>query len=169
MSGTQLTYVVIGVGVVALLVGFQMRTRPLRENSSTRLTLILAVIGIVEVYNAAKGHTLGTTTVAWTVGSLIVGGVLGALRAMTVKVWRDENGSAFVKGTVLTAALWVVSLGAHLAIEVGINDSTKIAGFGASSLLLYLAVTLGAQRETVRRRAPGGSTPARPSRVSRPR
>jgi uncharacterized membrane protein len=93
MSGTQLTYVVIGVGVVALLVGFQMRTRPLRENSSTRLTLILAVIGIVEVYNAAKGHTLGTTTVAWTVGSLIVGGAPRADRPLHAPAGSQGPGS----------------------------------------------------------------------------
>ena len=57
------------------------------------------------------------------------------------------------QGTVLTAVLWVVSLGAHLAMEVGIDHSSKIAGLGASSLLLYLAVTLGVQREVLRRRA----------------
>jgi hypothetical protein len=38
-------------------------------------------------------------------------------------------------------------------MEVGIDDSTKIAGLGASSLLLYLAVTLGVQREVLRRLA----------------
>ncbi len=85
--------------------------------------------------------------------SLVVGGALGAVRALTVTIWRVPDGPALSKGTIATALLWAVSLGAHLAMQVGIDNSTKIAGFGASSLLLYLAVTLGAQREVSRRRA----------------
>lgn len=42
----------------------QLKTRSLRENSSNRLTLILGVIGIVEIFNTGKGHTIGGATVA---------------------------------------------------------------------------------------------------------
>jgi hypothetical protein len=98
-------------------------------------------------------NTIAGAAVAWITASLIVGGGLGALRALTVNIWRDDSGSALVKETILTAALWIVSFVVHLALQLGINSSTKIAGFGASSLLLYLAVTLGVQREMVRWRA----------------
>jgi hypothetical protein len=74
-------------------------------------------------------------------------------RALTVKVWRVADGSAMRKGTVVTAVFWIVALGAHLGLEAGIDQSTKITGLGASSLLLYLALTLGAQREVIRWRA----------------
>ena len=53
----------------------------------------------------------------------------------------------------MTTVLWIVSLGAHFTMENGIDASTKIVGFGASSLLLYLAVTYGVRREIVRWRA----------------
>jgi NAD/NADP transhydrogenase beta subunit len=153
MSSTAVIDILIGAVIVALLLVRQMRARPVREGSASRISLILGVIGIIELYDTAKGHTVGSTTVAWIVGSLVLGGALGVARAYTAKIWRLPDGSAMSQGTVVTAVLWVVSLGAHLALEAGIDHSTKVGGLGAASLLLYLAVTLGAQREVLRRRA----------------
>ena len=153
MSTNELTDIVIGVAVVALLVARQMRARPVREGSATRISVILGIIGIVELTDATRGHAVGGGPVTWIVASLVIGGALGAARAFSTKIWRVQDGSAMSQGTVVTAVLWAISLGAHLAMEVGIDHSTKIAGLGASSLLLYLAVTLGVQREVLRRRA----------------
>jgi hypothetical protein len=153
MSNGALIDIVIGVAVVGLLLARQMRARPVREGSATRLSVILGIIGIIELSNAAKGHSVGTAPVAWIVASLVVGGGMGAARAFSARIWRLQDGSAMSQGTPVTAVLWVVSLAAHLAMEVGIDHSTKIVGLGASSLLLYLAVTLGVQREVIRRRA----------------
>lgn len=52
-----------------------------------------------------------------------------------------------VKRRVAAGVLWVVLLGVHFAFQLGINRSTRIAGFGASSLLLYVVVTLGVHAE----------------------
>lgn len=153
MSSGAATNIVIGVAVVALLLARQMQSRRARETSSARIVLILAVIGVLDISGAVKGHSLGAGAVAWLVGSMVVGAGLGAARAATVVIWRAPDGTAWRKGSLLTAALWVVSLGAHLAMEVGIDSSTKIAALGASSILLYLAVTFGVQREVVRWRA----------------
>ena len=158
MPESQIIYIVVGLAVVVLIVVMQLKTRPLRESSATRLTVILGVIGVVEIYNAAKGHPLGAWTVPWLAGSVIIGGALGAARAVTVRIWRTEDGTALVKGTAVTAVLWIVSVAAHFALQVGINHSTRIAGFGSASLLLYLAITLGAQRAVLRRRAASIST-----------
>jgi hypothetical protein len=152
MSGTAVIDIVIGVAVVGLLLARQMRPRPVREGSAARFSVILGIIGLIELSDATKGHSVGTGPVAWIVASLVVGGALGAARAYSARTWRLQDGSAMSQGTVVTAVLWVVSLGAHLAMEVGIDHSTKIVGLGASSLLLYLAVTLGVQREVLRRR-----------------
>ena len=153
MSSGELANIAIGVVVVVLLVARQLQARPVRETSGLRIAGILGVIGVIEIVDASRGHNLSATTVAWVFASLVVGGGLGAVRAMTVKIRRSQDGIAWRKGTMATGVLWVVSLAAHLALEVGINDSTKIEGFGASTLLLYLAVTLGTQREVVRWRA----------------
>jgi hypothetical protein len=153
MANSEVTNIIIGTAVVGLLVANQLRTRPVRENSAARIVLILGVIGVVELVDATKGRSVGTTTLTWIGGTLVLGGALGALRALTVKIWRDQRGGALRKGSVATVVLWVVSLGAHLAMEAGIDHSTAISGLGASSLVLYLALTLGAQREVVRWRA----------------
>jgi uncharacterized membrane protein len=153
VSAHALTNIVIGIAVVGLLLARQMRTRPVREDSGPRIVIILAVIGVIELVGATKGHTVAATTIAWIVGALVIGLILGAVRALTVTLWRTPEGTALRKGTVLTGVLWVVSLAAHLAMEVGIDHSTTVAGLGASSLLLYVALTLGTQREVVRWRA----------------
>lgn len=153
MPTSAVTNIVVGVLVVALLAGRQLRTRPLRERSAARIVAILGIVGVIEIVDATKGHHIGATTIAWIAGSLVVGGALGVARALTVHVWRQPDGTAMRKGTAATVVLWAVALGAHLAMEAGIDSSTTIAGFGASTVLLYLAVTLGAQRELLRWRA----------------
>lgn len=153
MTSTQVIDVIIGIGVVTLVVMRQFKARRAKENSSARLVLILGLIGIVEIVNARRGYSIGAVTWTWIIASLVAGAGLGALRGATVTLWRDPQGVAWRKGTPLTAALWVVSFVAHLALEVGINHSTKATSLGASSILLYLAVTLGVQREIVRWRA----------------
>ena len=67
MTSKEIIYIVIGVAVVALVIVRQLRTRPVRETSAARFTLILGVIGIIALYNAWKGHTVGAPTVAWIV------------------------------------------------------------------------------------------------------
>lgn len=153
MTSTQVIDVIVGIGVVTLVVVRQFKPRRAKENSSARLVLILALVGVIEIVSAKRGFSVSAATWTWILASLIVGAGLGALRGATVTIWRDQQGVAWRKGTAWTAALWVVSFGAHLALEVGINHSTKAVSLGASSLLLYLAVTLGVQRELIRWRA----------------
>ena len=60
---------------------------------------------------------------------------------------------------MLTAGLWIVSLAAHFGIDALIDHSTTAKGLGSADILLYLAVSLGVQREIIRLRAariPGG-------------
>jgi hypothetical protein len=150
---SNLANIAIGLIVVGLLLVRQLRPRPAREASSARLVLILAAAGIFEISRAVGHHRLTAVAVTWLAVSLMAGAVTGAIRAATVRVWREPDGSAWRQATVLTAALWLVSLGAHLAVDTVIDHASRIAALGTSSILLYLAVTLGVQREIVRRRA----------------
>ena len=117
-----------------------------------RLALILAAAGIGEISRTIGARHLTTAAVAWLTVSLMAGAGMGAIRAATVRIWRAEDGSAWRQGTILTAALWLISLATHLALDTIIDHSSRIAALGTSSVLLYLAVTLGVQREIVRRR-----------------
>ena len=153
MSGSAVTNIVIGVAVVALLIFRQLSARRVREQTAARLVAILGVIGIVEMVQAAKGHHIGATTIAAIAAGLVLGAGLGAARALTVRIWRDAGGIAWRQGSLLTAGLWIISLAAHFGIDALIDHSTTAKGLGSADILLYLAVSLGVQREVTRARA----------------
>jgi hypothetical protein len=150
---SNLTNIVIGLIVVGLLLVRQLQARPAKETSSIRIVLILGLIGIFEMKGAIGSHRVTAAPIAWLVLSVLAGAGMGAVRGATVRIWRAEDGSAWRQGTVLTATLWIVSLGTHLVLDTAIDHSTTITALGTSSILVYLAVTLGVQREIVRRRA----------------
>ncbi|MBN9619480.1 MAG: hypothetical protein J0H43_07075 [Actinobacteria bacterium] len=148
--------VLVGIAVLVLLVVRQLQPRPAREDSSLRLMAILAIVGVVELGSAVKKaheHAISASAVALLVAGLVIGAVFGAVRAMTVHIWRDESGAAWRRGTAVTAVLWVVSLGVHLLGDALLDHVSSVKGLGTSSILLYLAITLGVQREIVRMRA----------------
>jgi hypothetical protein len=130
---------VLGVVILALLIVRQVTTRPLR--ASYRLPLILAVIGVIDFTSYLKGKHDLTGIAAAVVGSLVIAAVTGALRALTVKVWRTGAGQLWRKGTWLTALLWIVSLAAHLGYDYVVSAK----GVGDATILLYLAVTFTVQ------------------------
>jgi hypothetical protein len=170
MSGANLTNLIIGVVVLVLFLSLQLATRRLSE--SYRLPIILAVIGIVELVNFLKGHPDNDAGIAEAlVGSLVIAAVFGAIRALTVRVWR-ENGQLLRKGTWLTAVLWILSLAAHLGYDdlVAGHITGKSGGnVGDATVLLYLVVTLTIQRfvllNRVARQEAAGQIPAGPPQV----
>jgi uncharacterized membrane protein YhaH (DUF805 family) len=150
MSGANVTNLIIGVAVVALLVSRQLMAR--RLNDSYRLSVILAVIGTVEFVGFLKSvhgpHDDDRIVVA-VVGSLLLAGVLGAARALTVRVWRQDDGQLMRRGTWLTAVLWIVSLAAHLGYDelvAGHIAGDNGANVGDATIVLYLMVTLAVQQ-----------------------
>jgi hypothetical protein len=154
MSGANLTNLIIGIAVLALLLSRQLVTRRLSE--SYRLSVILAIIGIVEFADFLNGHPNDDGGIATAVvGSLVIAAVFGAVRALTVRVWRGEDGHLLRKGTWLTAVLWVLSLAAHLGYDdlVAGHITGKNGGnVGDATVLLYLVVTLTIQRFVLLRR-----------------
>jgi nicotinamide riboside transporter PnuC len=95
MSGANLTNLVIGLLVLALLLSRQLMTRRLSE--SYRLSVILAIIGVVEFANFLRGHPTDDSRIAIAVaGSLVLAAGFGAARALTVRVWRGDNGQLAV-------------------------------------------------------------------------
>jgi hypothetical protein len=171
MSGANVTNLIIGVLVLALVLSRQLMTRRLSE--SYRLSVILAVIGIVEFVEFLNGHPGDDGGIAVAVaGSLVLAAAFGAARAPTVRVWR-EDGQLLRKGTWLTAALWVLALAAHLGYDylvaghvTGKNDGNV----GDATVLLYLVVSLTVQRfvllNRVARQEAAGQVPGGPPAVA---
>jgi hypothetical protein len=154
--------VVIGVAVLALLMFRQLQTRPVRD-SGVRIMLILGVIGIVETVQYLDKHHGGPTIYAAILGSLVLAGIFGVLRALTTRVWQ-QDGQVWRKGNWVSASLWVVAVAAHLGYDALLLHGKGDSDLGNVTLLLYLAISLGVQRILVAQRAtrlqPGGPAPA---------
>jgi hypothetical protein len=151
--------VVIGVAVLGLLIFRQVRKRPVNGRGA-RLAAILAIVGIIEVADYLSSHHPDGTTYAAIGGSLVLAAAFGALRAFTVKIW-TEGGQPWTQGNWLTAALWVVALGAHYGFDALVSHSHGNSNIADVTALLYLAVSLGVQRAIVSWRAtklPGVTT-----------
>ncbi len=150
MSSQTTLNLVIGVAVLALLIYRQLRARPVRGNQ--RLVLVLVVIGLIEaVQYMQKLHSVSVAIVALA-GSLVLAAVFGAARAATVRLWM-QDGQPWVQGNLLTAALWVLALAAHLGYDYLVGQHKDIGGIGTATVVLYLAVSLGVQRLIVTLRA----------------
>jgi uncharacterized membrane protein YhaH (DUF805 family) len=150
MSSADITNLVIGLVVIALLVSRQLMARRLNDNY--RLSIILAVIGLVQFVNFVKsvhGPHDDSRIVVAVVGSLLLAAVLGAVRALTVKVWRQDDGQLMRKGTWITAVLWIISLAVHLGYDelvAGHIAGSNGGNVGDATIVLYLVVTLAVQQ-----------------------
>lgn len=99
MSSAGVADLVIGVAVLALVIYRQLAVRRVRENYP--LVLILAVIGVVELsrFLSSSGLHLSGKIALALVGSAVLAAVMGVLRALTVRIWRDDGGQLLRKGT----------------------------------------------------------------------
>ena len=146
----NVTEIVIGVAVVLLLLARQVQKRSVKEDSRPVIFLVLAVVGLVEAGQFLKSHPVGSEAILLTVASLVLAAVFGVIRAYTMRLWREE-GQLFRQGNVLTIVLWLVAIGLHIGGDTLIDSSAK--GLSTTTLLLYLAVSLGVQQVVVRYRA----------------
>jgi Ca2+/Na+ antiporter len=145
--------ILIALAVLALILTRQLRRRPVREEQPYRIMLVLGVVGLVETVQFHQHHDVSTSAWALLVASLAVGAGFGALRGMTVHVWR-EAGTLYRQGNVATLVLWIVGLGLHLSVDLLIKRvDADAAGLSNTAILLYLAITLGAQQALVLERA----------------
>jgi hypothetical protein len=95
----------------------------------------------------SKNH-LDVGDVVLLVLSLAIGCGLAVVRALwTVRLW-VQDGRTMRQGNVLTAVLWVVSLGQHLAI-----DKLILPGAASATILVYFGIVLLVQREVLLVRA----------------
>lgn len=145
--------ILLGLLIVGVIMVRQLTVRPLREDTRLVLVLVLAVYGLATLARSMRGHHVSVAVIAVLVASLLGAAALGGIRALTVRVWRDPNGQLMRRGTIITAALWIVSIAVHLGSDVWLAKLSNIAGLGASTVAIYLAVTWGTQGTVLRSRA----------------
>ena len=149
---SNLTNIVIGLVVVGLLLARQLQPRLAKESSSLRLVLVLGVTGLIEMETAIGHHTVPVATVAWLVLSLLAG-----------RGWGRSERSPSRYGGPRTARPGDRERSSpprcgwfpwpHTSRWTPLSSTSTEIPLGTSSILLYLAVTIGVQREIVRWRA----------------
>jgi len=138
--------VVVTVLVLVFLLRRQLSARPLRERSV--IGLVLVALGLVGSAQFFAAHHPGAGDIALLALSLVIGCALAVVRALwTIRLW-VRDGRTLRQGNALTALLWVVSLGQHLAV-----DKVVLAGAGSATILLYFGVVLTVQRQVLVLRA----------------
>ncbi|MCX4553178.1 hypothetical protein OG204_00120 [Streptomyces sp. NBC_01387] len=151
------TSALIGLVILALLITRQLRARPMGRSVPLVLLGVLVVLGVAAMVFGVKSvtthHPLSAGTLTIVCLSFVVAAAFGAVRALTMQVWRGPAGEAFCKGTMITVVLWLVSMAVHFGMDAWIDHSAKAGVLGFSTIYLYLAVTLGIQAVVVRRRA----------------
>jgi hypothetical protein len=153
MSGSDVTSLVIGLAVLALVLGRQLMVRRLAENY--RLWNILGAIGALQFVAFLNGHSGNAGRIGVAVlGSLVLAAVFGVARALTVRVWRQDS-QLMRQGTWITAVLWLVAVAAHYGYDdlvaghiIGKNGTSV----GNATVLLYLVISLSVQQFVLLRR-----------------
>lgn len=136
----------VGLAIFVLILWRQRQARPLRS----RMTgpVVLAVAGLASLTAYARTEPLSPHELAWIASLLAVDAVgLGAVRALTVRVWLDGTGLAWRQGTWWTVLLWIAGAAAHSVAD-------GATGVGSASALLYLGLTLATQRLVLSARSP---------------
>gem|GEM_PF-2019302 len=155
--------VLVGVAAFALILYRQLRTRRLNSRNYT-VPLVIGLIGVVQtVAYLASGAPVTAIDVAATLLGLVCAAVLAWPRARSQRLWRDDAGQWWMRGTALTVVWWFISLAVHFATSLLVhlvNGEGLQFGLGAfenATLMVYLGVTLGLQTWFRLRRLPSGS------------
>jgi hypothetical protein len=144
--------IVIGLVVLAWLLSRQVQKRLVREDRKPTVLLILLVLGVIQLGTFFKSVPLTTGLVLLLIVSMVLAAGFGVVRAYTVRLWRAD-GQLWRQGTWLTLVLWLVAIGSHIGLDALIEGVGDAKGIGTASIMLYLAVSLGAQRLVVQSRA----------------
>lgn len=123
--------------LIALLLFILYRQlRPKLVKTEVKIFVILTLIGFFEGAGA-PGLTIWQLVLI-VVLTLISGGAFGVFRAMTLKLWVDEAGMLWRRGTYWTALLWLIGFGLHALLGVLVAHTDDF-------MLFYIGMTLGLQ------------------------
>lgn len=150
--------VLIALAVLGLVLYRQLRARPVAERRLYTIPAVLAVIGVAQGGLLDDAHP--ALSVALLAGEAAAAVAFGALRAVTVRLWRESDGGLWRRGTGWTLAAWLVSILSRVGfIAAGHALGLKL---GSNLFLLFLALTLIAQNLLVvwRGRRVTGAAPA---------
>lgn len=136
---------VVGVLVLIPVLLRQIRAVPVPRAYVPRLPVVLGVVGLFAMTSYAGDHHVTSSDWGWVVGTLAGAVVLGALRGVSMRVW-DANGWVVRQAILVTMVLWLGTLVLQFAGDAA-------AGLVGASFLIFLGLTMAAQRYVEFRRA----------------
>lgn len=143
----HLPSVVIGIAVLALVIRRQLRASAVTPPRTYVTPLILFVYGIGLLVVQDHGRVLdpahATLSAVLLAGELVAAVLLGLLRAATVTVWRDPDGTTWRRGNGRTVAAWIGSILVRVAFATG--GAYLGVHSGTGEIMVFVAVTLLAQ------------------------
>lgn len=136
--------------IIALLVlGFgiyrQMRSARIQPRQLVIFPVILAFVGLSNLERHAPESAAAYAAFGVSVVAALV---FGLARGWSMRVWQVQ-GIPWRKGTMVTAALWGISLLARIAIGVGAQRAGVAASVTTGEFPVFLAVTLAAQNAVI--------------------
>jgi hypothetical protein len=131
--------IIIIVGVMALIVSRQFRAQ--RLDGARRfwvLPLILGALALSDKHLIDPAHRVGS--MALIAVSLLVMVGMGSVWGWTMRMWRESDGSLWIKGTGATLAAWL----GMLVIRIGVYALGAALHIhqASSALMLTLGVLL---------------------------
>lgn len=146
-----ITEIIAILALTAWAVYRQTTARPLSlDKSRFKLAIIYAGVGL-----AIGGFDTPSGWAGWTMIAigLALSFVVGLVRGACTRVWVDDAGTVWSKGTVFTVGLFLGLIATKFALGtaaflMGIDDG---AGFG--EVLVMIAIMIAMQAEIVHRRA----------------
>ncbi len=138
------------LAVVVVVIYRQLGSRQLSTNPY-KLPVVLAAIGLFQMTDYLNSHpTVLVGEAAGAVAGLVFAAAVAVPRARSMTVYRRADGTWMRRGGVRTLGWWIISAGGHVVAALGVpflfgEHGSLSSGPERSTLLLYLAVTLGTQ------------------------
>ncbi|MDR3241193.1 MAG: hypothetical protein LBT37_03355 [Lactobacillaceae bacterium] len=144
---TSLQNLVVAVAVIAFVLYRQIRKSEVQDKMKSML--IIGVIGLVEIIPGIQN----VNGILFIVGMVVLAAVMALIRAQSYQVFQ-ENGIWYRQGHAMSVILWIVAIGLHIIYDqvvtgLQIPGMEKLSG---TSIVLYIAVSLGVQRFFLLRR-----------------
>lgn len=146
--------------VAAVLVWIVVRQVQGRFVAVGRMFVLPAVLVVLGLGSTVAVEWSGTA-VAVVAGELLLTAALGAVRGAFVHLTL-RDGYLYRRGGALGLALWVVSIGAHVLVELGAS-AIGVGAAATATLTLSFGVSLAAQFLVLLRRVRADGRPLRPS------
>lgn len=137
------------VVVLAYAIYRQFKTRPAHRSAVLYISLALIVYGVAAGGVLDNDH-LGASVFMLAVEVVTAVG-LGILRAMTVRIWADDKGAAWSKGTGWTLLAWLGSIAVRVAEQLAGGAMGLTVAVGG--IMVFVGLTLATQSLVVSARA----------------